>query len=567
MAEVWITEFVERLKSSEHGDRSMVVSEYEARTGKSTSALWRIAKRNGYDTGRKARIDRGKTILNDGQICYVMALVNTSRREVKGTIMDVQTALDVAMDSGIIERGAISVSRMQSILRERNMNKAALNTPTPHIQLRSLHPNHVHVFDASVCIQYYLRGKKGMRIADERKFYKNKLQNYKNLIANRKLIRYVLADHFSGTLFLKYYYSAGETQDDVFDFLMSAWEGGKHERFPFRGTPEIVLCDRGSANISKAVLEFLKRLGVDSEPSKAHNPRRNGAAETLHNISEAKFESRLRFQRGETVAQLNEWAADWLVWFNGALPHTRHGHTRTQCWLKIREDELRELPDRTILQYLYENPPETRKVDGRYYISFQFKSYPKQYYRLKHIPDIVPGHTKVQVVLRPYHWPEVGILHNEVEYLVSPTETVEGGFLADAAVIGREFKGQPESETQKAVKRGDNLAFGQDHGKHATPFAGITVFGNQAEKVGTIPVPKKGTAPTGDHGVMEKRISFLELLKRLKPFVEITTKLNRELRERYGESVSLGEAEGLVELARTEGLTGLTGRTGLTGTI
>ena len=60
------------------------------------------------------------------------------------------------------------------------MNKKQLNAPTPHTDMRSLHPNHVHLVDVSTCIQYYLDDG-GMKIMRQDEFYKNKFENFKKV--------------------------------------------------------------------------------------------------------------------------------------------------------------------------------------------------------------------------------------------------------------------------------------------------------------------------------------------------------------------------------------------------
>lgn len=545
---MWRQELVSELKAARNGDRQKVINKYIKMTGKTAQTLYRIAQKNGYFTSRKKRADKGKCGLTDEQITFVSALIHTSAREIKGTIMDVETALAIAEENNIIEPGTVSVSRMQTILKEREMNAAALNTPEPHIQMRSLHPNHVHVFDASVCIQYYLKGRKGLRMMREDMFYKNKPDNFAKI--KDRLIRYVLADHFSGVIWTKYYLAKGENQESLYDFLISAWSNGKHKRFPFRGVPFYVLMDAGAANTSKAILTLLERLEIEIPPSMPHNPRRQGAAEVVQNIVESKFESRLRFQPAHTVEDLNTWALDWCVGFNGTKIHSRHKMTRTECWLKIKQEQLRDLPSLEILHELFANPEEERTVTGRYSISFKTEEYD-----LRHIEGIVPNRSKVKVILRPYHWPEVGVMFNEKEYLVKPIERVDGGFREDSAVIGQDYKRMPDSITQKAKKTAENYAYGEGKRKDAVPFEGLAAMGNQADKVTYDFVPRIGSElQVAASGIMDKQISIMMFLKKLiAANVEVTPDLNQAIRAHYGTSISLAESERLIALSIESG--------------
>ena len=538
----WAREMAQRLSCAVNGEKDGIITEYQALTGKSPATLYRIAGEHGFRSGRKRRCDKGRCGLNDQQIQFVSSLIQATAREVKGPILPVGEALEIAIDNGVIAPGQISEARMQAILRERDMNKSALKSETPCIRMRSLHPNHVHVFDASICIQYYLKNSKGIGFVDLRDFNEKKPKNFARL--KDRLFRLILADHFSHCLYVKYYLARGENAKMTFDFLSSAWRGAHHEKLPFRGVPRFLLLDAGSANIAKGILTFLERLEIEIPKNMPHNPRRQGSAEVAQNIVECHFEAKLRLEPATTVEELNAWAVDWMVHFNGAKRHRRHGMARTACWLKfIRQNQLRDLPSDEILRDLYAEPEVTRTVRTDNTIAFR-----SQEYRLKHIPGIGPRKT-VRMVLRPYHWPEVAVVFNEVEYLVRPVETLDSGFAADAAVIGQEFKAQPETATQKAVKINDNLAFGDEKKKDAVPFGGtLQVMGHQAEKIGAVPMPRRGTPIEIGRDLAAQEIPIMALFKKLiAAGVEMTPALNAELREEFGSSVPAGRADQVVQ--------------------
>lgn len=545
---MWKQGMADKLKAARNGESQKIIEAYHTMTGKSPQTLYRIAKKHGFTSGRKKRCDMGSCELTDKQIDFITAQIHTTTRELKGPITPVAKALRDAEKNGIISAGKISAARLQSILRERNMNAAALKTPEPHIKMRSLHPNHVHVYDASVCIQYYLKGRKGLRMMREDIFYKNKWQNF--AVVKDKLHRYILVDHFSHAIFIKYYYTGGETQENLFDFLISAWSL-KDEKFPFRGVPFYMLWDAGAANTAGAMKEFIHRLEIKTPESLPHNPRRQGSAEVAQNMVERWFESGLKIEPAHTVEQLNEWALDWCIWFNGAKKHSRHKMTRTQCWLRINKDQLRELPEREILQYLFARPGEERLVNGDYTISFR-----GPLYNLKPIEGLMPGRSKVQVILRPYHWPQVGVVFKDVEYLVDPIPCDDVGFREDAAVIGEEFKSMPETAAQRAKKRADNLAYGENRKKDAIPFEGLRMFGHHAQDVKHAFVPKMGTPIVAEsHSHMEdKKISVTAFFKKLiREMGTIPPELNKSIRERYGTSISLAEVNRLLDLAGDRG--------------
>jgi len=550
----WQEEMVERLKNCRASERRHVLEEYRKMTGKSIQQLYRIASKHGFTSGRKKRADTGtlRSGLTEGQIEFIASLVYTTRREVKGPIMPVEVALEIAEDNGIIQPGQISVGRLQQILRQWQMSKRHLKTPEPSVAMRSLHPNHVHVVDVSVCIQYYLKGKKGLRIMDERDFYKNKPQNFAKV--KTRLLRYVLVDHFSGAFFFRYFDTTGETMNNLYEFLIEAWRHKGDERYPFRGVPFQLLMDCGAANISKPILNFLNALQVEVPKGMPYNARRQGSAEVTHNLIEIHFESRLRLQPMATLDELNQSAYDFCVKHNAMKIHTRHKMSRTQCWLLIKPEQLRELPPVDVLRQIFSSPEEARRVSKQYTISFGGKEY-----NLKHIEGIHPD-AIVRVRLKPYVWPVIDVVFNDTTYEVKPIEKLPaelGGFRADAAVIGQEYKAQPETLTQKAIKKFENLAYGEDKGKDAVPFEGLRVFGHLAEKVSHAFIERRGMLIEVDRSVAEREISFTEFLKRLIQQVgPISKELNQTLRARYGSSIPLKEAEEVIRQIQEGRLSG-----------
>lgn len=538
----WAREMAARLGRAVNGEKDRIIAEYQALTGKSPATLYRIAARHGFSSGRKPREDKGvlRSCLNNEQLQFVSSLIQSSAREVKGTILPLSEALQIAHDNGVIAPGQISESRLQGILREREMNSTALNAVAPSIRMASLHPNHVHVFDASICIQYYLKNGKGLGFMDERDFREKKPANFGKL--KTRLYRLVLADHFSHHLFVRYYDATGENARQTFDFLTQAWRGGNHEKSPFRGVPKYLLMDAGAANVAKGILALLDRLGIELPKSMPHNPRRQGSAECAQEIIETHFEARLRFEPATTVEELNANVDGWLVWWNSTRVHRRHGMTRTACWLTIRAEQLRDLPADEILRDLYAEPEVERTVRQDNTITFRGEEY-----RVKGIEGIRPGR-KVQVVLRPYHWPEVAVIYNEREYLVQPIGKLAGGFSATAQVIGEGYKAQPETPVQKVRKANENLAYGADRGKDALPFGGtLRVFGHHAEMVAAVPMPRRGTPMEVSRSEASQDIPIMEFLKRLRNAgVALDAELNRELRQEFGGSVEVRRADEVI---------------------
>ena len=553
---MWQRQLVIELKESKSRDRKPVLERYQGLYGYSKEHLYRIAREFGFSSGRKERSDKGLSVLAEEQIDFVAAFIKKSARENKGSFMPVENAMEMAIDNNILQRGEISVGGMQRVLRDRQLDAKRQNAPTPHTEMRSLHPNHVHLVDSSVCIQYYLADG-GLKIMREDEFYKNKFENFKKV--KEPLQRYVLTDHFSASLFVKYYVAAGETAENLFDFLVCAWESKNDERYPFRGAPLKMLMDGGCHAKARAMgAGFWDGLDIEIIPGATGNSRRQGSVEVHHNIWEMWFETRLRFDPASTVEELNAKARDFCIWFNATRKHTRTQMTRFNCWLLIKKEQLRELPERTVLQDLMNKPEVTRTV-ASHMISYEGKSFNLKFAN-------IPHGTQVKVIKNIWKWKDsiITVSYDNNLFDVQSVEKLPaelGGFSAHAPVIGEEYKAQPHTATQKAQKRLDELAYAgavtsemtreekAKAVKKAVPFAGMTVFGGFADKVGNLAaLPRQGTPIEMAREAVTPAIPITEFLKRLRSEVgRITPEMNRELRGIYGEHIDAAEASRVIE--------------------
>jgi hypothetical protein len=547
---MWQRKMTAELKEAKPRERKAIIDRYRELYGYSTEHMYRIAREFGFSSGRKKREDKGLSVLAEEQIDFVAAVIKKSGRENKGSIMPVENAMEIAIDNGLMERGEITVGGMQRVLRDRKMDAKRQNAPTPHTEMRSLYPNHVHEVDASVCIQYYLADG-GLKVMREDEFYKNKLQNF--LQVKQPLQRYVLTDHFSGSFFVKYYVSLGETAEILFDFLVSAWEAKGDQRFPLRGASKLILADGGTRAKAKAMGDgFWNGLDIELLPGRTGNSRRQGSVEVTHNIWERWFETRLRFDPAASIEELNRKAREFCIWFNATRKHSRHGMTRLSCWMLIQPEQLREIPDRAVLQDLM-NKPEVERTVSNHMISFEGKEF-----NLKFIN--IPHGAKVKVLKNIWKWKDsiITVAYENTLYEVQAVEKLPaelGGFSAHAAIIGQEYKAQPETATQKGMKRVEELAYAhlgpdlspeerQKAVKKAVPFAGINVFEGFAEKVGNMAaMPKKGTPIEMGREIVAASISITEFFKQLSREIgKIPPDLNKELRSIYGDSIAADEA-------------------------
>lgn len=541
---IWQSEMALKLREAKPAKRKAILAQYQTLHGFSEAQLYRIAKNHGFTTGRKQRADKGIGILAEEQIEFIAATIYKCGRENKGAFMPIENAMEFAIDNGIMMRGEVSLATVQRQLRERAMNKNQLNAPTPHTDMRSLHPNHVHLVDVSTCIQYYLDDG-GMKIMRQDEFYKNKFENFKKV--KTPLQRYVLTDHFSGFMFVHYYLAAGETAENLFDFLCRAWEAKAEANFPFRGVPFAMLMDGGSRAKAKALgAGFWDGLGIEILAGTPGNSRRQGSVEVSHKIWEEWFETRLRIDPASCIEDLNRKARGFCIWMNATREHTRTRMTRLSCWLMIKSEKLRELPERSILQDLMNKPEEERTITN-HRISFEGKEF-----NLKHAN--IPHGTKVKVIKNIWKWKDgiITVSHDNQLYEAQAIEKLSaelGGFNANAAVIGVSYKAQPETATQKAKKRLDELATGtRTPGKDAMPFAGMNAFEGFEEKVANLAtLPKRGTPMQINRSAEAVQYPIMELFKRMRSAdVKVTKEINQALRAEYGDTIDAATMDAVI---------------------
>lgn len=552
---MWQKDLAHKMNAAEPAERAAVLDAFGQLTGNSRTTLYRIARKNGFRCDRKERTDKGsfKSGLTKGQITYVAGLVYVTGRENKGPIMPVDEALEIAFDNDIIERGQISVARMTTILRELQLDKEQMKAPTPHTEMRSLHPNYCHLADVSVCIQYYLKNGK-MGIMDERDFYKNKPDSFAKI--KQKLLRYVLDDHFSGRYLFKYYVAEGESRENLWDFLKYCWRVKSNPALSMHGVPFYVLMDANSAQKSHAMQNFFKGLGVIIPKGKPYNPRRQGAVETTHNIIERRFETKLRICPAFNVEELNGWAEDYMIWHHSARQHSRHGMSRLESWQLIQPEQLRIMPDDDVLNIIFVENEVTCPVRN-----YRF-SYRGEEFNVKHLPEI-HHNAKLQVTINPYRWKEEQVVtvqwHNtpyEVQ-AIRKLAASQGGFSVGAAVIGQEYKAQHETPIQKSIKTINQMAYGDREPKKGdVPFEGTLVMGHQAEKVSNLrALTKRGVPMELTRPAEAIQYPIMELFKRLRAAgVAITPAMNKALRAEYGETID-GAALDAVIRQYSEGTT------------
>lgn len=188
----------------------------------------------------------------------------------------------------------------------------------------------------------------------------------------------MLVDHFSGVVMVRYYKSMGETQKNLYDFLLWCWK--KKDSIIFNDVPKVLYWDKGSANTSSAIKSALKLLDVKDVAHEAGNPRAKGAVEKANNTVETQFESRLLYEPVASVDELNVAVGHWMNAFNSNLiKRVENGvnrrfsmvkHARYELWSTYRSEHLRLLPDIDICKLLLSSKPVERTVRADLTVSF-----------------------------------------------------------------------------------------------------------------------------------------------------------------------------------------------------
>jgi len=281
----------EQLERLAHGKRSGLVDEFAQRYRWSRAKVYRMLKKVGWTSGRKTRADKGTTSQDMKALTDLAATLQVSLRKNGKATMDIPNARSMLAMNG--RDFTVSNDRIAQLLVQNGMDLKSQKRQRAHQSMRSLHPNHVHLVDPSLCLIYYDPAGRQHIIRDDQ-FYKNKPDHVAK-IEKWKVWRYVLVDHHSDSIIVRYYRAKGETQANLFDFLLYAWS--RREGRPFHGVPQILYWDKGSANTSAAIKIALRALEVEPLTHEAGNPRAKGAVEQANNLVEKLFESRLKLSQ------------------------------------------------------------------------------------------------------------------------------------------------------------------------------------------------------------------------------------------------------------------------------
>lgn len=443
-----LVQLVQAAAAAPRGAKQALYDAASVELGLSRPTLYRYMEQVTVKPTRKQRSDAGDVLLCRDDARTISALLMTSARKTGKRLMSVGQAVDILRANGEIRAEALeeatgeltrlSDSAIARALRSYGLHPDQLNRPTPAVELKSLHPNHVWQIDASICVLYYLNARTakeaGLQVMERDKFYKNKPANLKRIEADR-VWSYEVTDHNSGAIFVNYVMGA-ESGVNLAESFIAAIQ--KRDGDPMHGVPFILMMDMGSANTSGLFGNLARRLSVQLIAHAPGNARATGQVEKARDQIERSFESGLRLQPVRDLAELNACAQRWACWYNGNKIHSRHGKTRYDQWLTIGLEQLRIAPPVELCFELLSATPETRKVSDTLTVSFKGREFD-----VTSVPGVMVGE-KLHITLNPYVLDAAQVLLKDAdghELLHSVPQVLRdaAGFREDANVIAEDY--------------------------------------------------------------------------------------------------------------------------------
>lgn len=453
-----------------HGNKEPIYAAACAELGLSRATLLRRIKEVTMKTDRKQRSDAGAVTLGRAEAVLISAMLMESMRKNRKRLMSIGQAVDVLRrngevmaartDAGTGELLPLSDSAIARALRQYGLHPDQLQAPEPCAELRSLHPNHVWQIDASLCVLYYLNSSNpreaGLQIMRQSVFYKNKPANLKR-IENDRVWRYLVTDHYSGTIWPHYVLGA-ESAVNIAEAFIAAIQRKPDARDPMHGVPFILMMDMGSANTSGTFTNLLRRLRVDPLPHAPENARATGQVEKAQDIVERSFEASLRFKPVDGLDAINAASQMWARWFNGTQIHTRHASARYALWQTIREDQLRIAPAVDMCRMLLTHTPELRKVSPKLRVEFGGQG---REWDVAKVPGVMVGE-KLAITYNPYRDTEVWVVDTDAAgaeqlHAAPLVAKNEAGFAETANVIGEDYR-RPAATVADANRQAVELA-------------------------------------------------------------------------------------------------------------
>ena len=502
------------------GERGPLVDAAAQATGLSRASVYRHMHALSVQPERRRRSDAGRTAVTRDEALAISGLLMAAMRKGGKRLMTVADALKTLRYDGTVrcERVDLSTGELLPLsanavdrgLRIHGVHPKQLLRPAPTSEMQSLHPNHCWQIDASLCVLYYLSngsaGTDGLQVLDADRFYKNKPKALERVAAER-VWRYVVTDHYSGSLFVHYVMGAESAVNLAEAFIAAICQRTPDGRTdPFHGVPFMIYMDRGAANTSGVARNLFRRLQVRQEAHMPGAPWATGQVEKTQDIVERHFEAALRLQPVYGLDQLNAAAACWSRYFNATARHSRHGRTRTDMWLSITSQQLRVAPPPDLCRELLTHEPEQRRLTQTLTVEFKGAEYDVRPV-LEQLGDVSVG-DKLWVTRNPYSPGSACLVEtdadgNERLIAVAQVERNEAGFRADAPVLGISYAAPPQTAADRNRSEVARITYDattdaqveRARKSRALPFGGrVEPLREAREAVLPTPIPKRGDA-------------------------------------------------------------------------
>lgn len=556
-----------------HGSKKAVYQQAANRLGMSLATLHRKLKEVSMPLKtRKRRSDAGNTNLTRDHALLLSAYLQESQRANGKRLASIETALEVLrandqmfakyIDESTGELKELSLSAVNRALKKYRLHPDQLALPTPKTNLASLHPNHVWQLDASLCVVYYLAKKDGLQIMEEAEFNNNKPKNLAR-IEQERVWRYVITDHTSGWVYV-HYVPGAETGKNVADTFIAATQKRGQED-PAHGLPRMVMVDPGSANIGAIFRNLCNALGVILQVNKVRRPWAKGSVEKGNDLVEREFEGLLGAMKNppKTIEELNPVAWQWMRYFNSKKIHSRHGQTRYAMWARITEEQLIIAPSADVMRELCYSAEQTRTVSPMLEIEFN-----KNTYSVNDIPGVEVDE-KVRVTRNPWRDDNsIQVLRDvdgkTVIHVLEPLTKNQFGFTENSAVIGEQYRAQPDSQIDTNRKAVERLAMCADtdeqaeknRRRKATPFGGAI---DTMKHITDTPLPqyitKRGTASDIASPIVElPKLSPVAIAKKIAVQIGVDWKGAEHfawLKQRYPDGASEDQVDAIITQLRS----------------
>lgn len=463
-----LTSVAQQAALAGHGEKQAVYERACLALGCGMATLHRQLAQVTVRNPRKRRSDSGNTALPLAEAQTISTYMmehyrgNGKRGITLGTALkDLRANGKVraeAVDATTGEVKPLSQSTVARALKGYGLHWEQMRGMALAVAQSSPHPNHTWQMDASVCTLFYLDDD-GTTDMPGQVFYKNKPENFER-VARQRVTRFVITDHTSGAIKLRYYLG-GESVANFSEFFLWAIRQQPGYSDPMYGVPFQLMVDPGSG-MAGAFKNLVRRLQIKMIVNAPGNPRGKGQVENAQNLCEMGFEHQFRAHRPANLAELNARAQVWAANYNATAVHSRHGKTRFMKWMEITQQQLRVPPSLEICRELL--TADTKKCTVDAYGRVQFGGGGRRW-DVRGLPGGVQMGEKIDITYSAYNDREVfAVYHDaqgmEVLHSCPLVENDEHGFQANAREIGAGYKALPQTDADRARKQADLLATG-----------------------------------------------------------------------------------------------------------